>query len=1022
MRVKYIALFFIIIALAWSTTPFVAHAEIVTMYSQPDASGEMISQQATFLNTWIASESIGNLILGKDRLTITFTIKDPNASNTRGQPAGVSLETCANCQDLQKYFFTNADRTLLSDGAFHTFTVQTGTTTRGTADGETPIYATFFNLSQYHNSTHLKSNADGTIPYLIIEGTPPTPPEVPQAPSDAVTVYTQSDKTGVMTNPQPTFLNAHIDSADLGNLNLGQGKLYITFTMKDPNADNTNHTPTGVAMGTCATCQDLQKYFFTDEDRTLLADQAFHTFMVETGTTTNSYADGTRSVFINFFNLSQYQYGTKIKSNSDGTIPYLIIKNLPPPDPCATPGACASNVLFLPGIEGSRLYEGTGCGKSAEEKLWEPYESLLKAIRGAGDDKVRNLFLNNAGESVCSDIYTKEGDILDSAGGDIYKSFISEMNGLKSDNTITDWKPIAYDWRLSLNDLLNKGTERDDKIYYAEATSTPYIEQTLRALAASSKTKKVTIVAHSNGGLVAKALLNQLGSSTSKSLVDKIVLVGAPQSGAPIDIGALMYGYDQGISSWGIPILHSGVARELAQNSPMAYHLLPSQNYFDSVASDANHPVARFAGDAYAKEISVYDTTIDNTTELYDFLRASSLNSSLIDYANVQHSVLDSWTPPDGIEVSQIAGWGADTVAGIDFYTASGVSALSSLTPVSMYKPIFTEDGDGTVPVSSALMMASSTNMKKYWVNLDSYRKSTSIKRSHKDIFEVPSLQDFIKNIIKNSTSTLPAYISTNQPPPTSDKKLFFFLHSPLTLQLTDSSGNVTGLAEDNSMTQDIPDSSYGEFGDVKYITVPQGNNYELTMHGQDSGSFALEIQESSGGVIANSSIITNVPTTASTFASLTISDGISTASALIVDENGDGTKIIEITPKIGETVNYVPSATPPAQETSSGQGGAYITPSISTESTQEIEIPMATASEQIVPSASDITTSTPAIITVQAEKKTPISVTPSKKVNKNIPQTASVYSASQQPFLKMAGIRMYTGFYRMWIMLKKLF
>lgn len=104
------------------------------------------------------------------------------------------------------------------------------------------------------------------------------------------------------------------------------------------------------------------------------------------------------------------------------------------PDPCAVPGACASNVLFLPGIEGSRLYEGTGCGKSAEEKLWDPVaDSLIKILRGAGDDKVKDLFLDSTGESVCSDIYAKTDDIIDSVkGSNIYKSFIDEMNGLKA--------------------------------------------------------------------------------------------------------------------------------------------------------------------------------------------------------------------------------------------------------------------------------------------------------------------------------------------------------------------------------------------------------------------------------------------------------------------------------------------------------------------------------------------------------------------------------------------------------------
>ncbi|MFA5998237.1 MAG: hypothetical protein WC814_02525 [Candidatus Paceibacterota bacterium] len=704
-----------------------------------------------------------------------------------------------------------------------------------------------------------------------------------------------------------------------------------------------------------------------------------------------------------------------------------------------------SNVLFLPGIEGSRLYEGVGCGKAAEEKLWEPIaDSLLQILRGAGNDKARDLFLTQSGASVCSDIYAKVGDIVDAVrGNNIYRSFIDEMNGLEADGTINDWKPVAYDWRLSLLDLLHKGAERDGKIFYAggneSATSTPYIEQTLRALAGSSKSGKVTIVAHSNGGLVAKALLNELGNAEAAALIDKVLLVGAPQSGAPEALGAALVGHNAGIYKYGFPILSNAVARELAQNSPMAYHLLPSGNYLESIASDLAHPVARFAGDAYAKEISAYGSTIDNRTELDGFLLATEggrekpvasnvdsaeiLNSSLLDYANGQHDILDSWTPPAGIEVSQIAGWGIDTVAGIDFYTPQPINALTALEPMRKYNPLFTEDGDGTVPVPSALLMASNTNVKRYWLNLFAYNNETELDREHKDLFEIPSLRDFIKNIIKNSTSTLPAYISTSQPAPlTGNKKLTFFLHSPLTLQLTDSSGNVTGLAEDDSMTQDIPDSTYGEFGEVKYITVPEGD-YTLSMNGQASGTFSLDMQESSGGVITTSSIIANVPTTASTLASLTISGGLDTVSALTVDQNGDGTDILTITPHIGETVIYEPPAPEPTVS-SSGSGGG--------EAIFSLPIPVVVATTTETPATATplielAATNTPAIAvstkSPQTRRRPPVPTFESpQKANINVSQTASVHNASQQPALKKLGETVYNSLHRLWRGLKVIF
>ncbi|MDO8593842.1 MAG: DUF5011 domain-containing protein [bacterium] len=701
---------------------------------------------------------------------------------------------------------------------------------------------------------------------------------------------------------------------------------------------------------------------------------------------------------------------------------------------------CYDNVLFLPGIEGSRLYEGTGCGGAAEEKLWDPVaDSVLKILRGAGDDKVKKLFLDSAGKSVCSDVYAKADDIIGTvSGSNIYKSFIDEMNGLVTDGTVAAWKATAYDWRLSLTDLLTNGAEHGGKIYYAEATSIPYIEQTLRALAAGSKTGKVTIVAHSNGGLVAKALLNQLGGLASKSLVDKLIMVGAPQSGAPESLGALLVGYNAGIYKFGFPIVSDTVARDLAANSPMTYHLLPSEDYLESTAGDSAHPVARFAGDAYSAETSAYGATIRNRADMDSFIRSfSTTNSSLIDYANTQHASLDFWSPPDGISVSQIAGWGADTVAGIDFYTPPPVSVAAALSPIRAYRPIFTEDGDGIVPVPSAIMMASSTSVKRYWVNLFTYNRDSNTGRKHKDIFEITQLEDFIKNIIKNSTSTLPAYIVTSQPATITDnKKLTFFLHSPLTLELTDASGNVTGLATDGSMTQDIPNSSYGEFGDVKYVTVPHGSSYTLTMRGQESGTFSLDMQESSGGVVTTSSTIANVPTTPTTLASLTITDGIGSASALSVDKNGDGASIVKVTPKAGETVSYVeprrshwgpmPLIKTDSKETSqdavSVSTSSPVASAVSTESratTTPIIETVATSTTETV-----VIQERPTIISL-ATKRPSVSVAAPLVVANSLPdlsQTASAYGASQQHIFAKLGSAVYNGLYGLWTALKNFF
>ena len=200
------------------------------------------------------------------------------------------------------------------------------------------------------------------------------------------------------------------------------------------------------------------------------------------------------------------------------------------PPPCTED--CFSNVLFLPGIEASRLYENG-------ERLWE-----------GKDDQVELLYLDDNGASKNQNIYAK--GVIDVFTGApisvaIYDAFLGDLAQKKSGGVIEDYAAVAYDWRLSIPDILASGTEEPNgAIYYNRATSTPYIEQTLRRLADSSRTGKVTIVTHSNGGLLAKALISELGDEAD-DLIDKVIMVGAPQLGTPKAIGSLLHGYDTGI-------------------------------------------------------------------------------------------------------------------------------------------------------------------------------------------------------------------------------------------------------------------------------------------------------------------------------------------------------------------------------------------------------------------------------------------------------------------------------------------
>src|SRR6185295_15310968 len=84
----------------------------------------------------------------------------------------------------------------------------------------------------------------------------------------------------------------------------------------------------------------------------------------------------------------------------------------------------------------------------------------------------------------------------------IYGSFMKFLDGLAADGTIRGWKSFGYDWRKPIAEVVAGRTQR--------ATTTESLVETVEALAADSKTGKVTLIAHSNGGLVAKYLVKTL--------------------------------------------------------------------------------------------------------------------------------------------------------------------------------------------------------------------------------------------------------------------------------------------------------------------------------------------------------------------------------------------------------------------------------------------------------------------------------------------------------------------------------
>lgn len=570
---------------------------------------------------------------------------------------------------------------------------------------------------------------------------------------------------------------------------------------------------------------------------------------------------------------------------------------------------CFSNVLFLPGLESSRLYTKRGDG--SEDQLWEPN----------GKSDVEDLYLNTDGASKNTNIYTR--DIIretntplpaGSAGQNIYKSFADTMNQLVNDFKIADWRAYAYDWRQDINDIVNNGTK-----YEGETLS---LVETLGSLVASSKNGKVTIVSHSNGGLLAKALLKKLQNDKVADIsnlidsVDVLILVAVPEIGTASALPTVMHGYDQRILlSWLLDEVH---ARELGRNMLGAYGLLPSKEYVNRVnASPVTFVDTVLPSGVTTDMVQAFGGAIDSYSEYKDFLFGAegrinpavnqinlpiSLSQNLFSKAENLHDRIDAFTPPESMRVIEVAGWGLDTVVSFEYYPKCESTTLSGCVFILDERPKFTYDGDGTVVVPSAQHMSFLGSAEKYWVDLPeqnrqlrNFRKN----REHADILEVNSLNNLITSVIKDGNIVLDAVLRNSKPLDTSNR-LRLSVHSPVTIDAYDAEGNHTGkicptgsdfcYAEEN-----ILNSSYLEFGEGKYINLPEDQMSKIKLQGTGTGTFTYESEK----VLPNETSITSsfidIPVTTQTQAEITLDQAGTPQLAL--DVTGDGVTDFNLVP-----------------------------------------------------------------------------------------------------------------------------
>ena len=509
-----------------------------------------------------------------------------------------------------------------------------------------------------------------------------------------------------------------------------------------------------------------------------------------------------------------------------------------------------SNVAFLPGLLGSRLYTN---GFLGEDELWIPDHN---------QDMCQLRPLENG--LTATDIYTR--DIIEAPFGgtvEVYGEFVQFMNALVTQRYINSWKPLPYDWRLDAGQIVREGVIIGDHGNTVVSQLTASIED----LAQTSQTEKVTIVTHSNGGLVVKELMRELAATGKSNLVDRIIMIAPPQLGTPKAVSSLLHGDDSGLA--GGLLLSEHIAREAGETMIGSYNLLPSQEYFNRVASpviefDSNSPLT-------ANFINLYGNQIDDYSELRKFLlgdegarsepfsgqclntpvdtsQPNVLRSALIERVQSLHAFSDSWQPPPDVDVIQVAGWGLATARGISYTSKRRCPLLCG--QVLTHRRLDTIDGDGTVVTPSATSIPTSPFVQTFYLNLDTSNRGFFVSdRDHASIMAATPIQDLIHALLDNNTNPSVNHITTSKP--SGANWLRLQLRSPVVFDIHDSAGRHTGLKSNEEtasafqvVEKQIPNSSFVRFGDEWYVTLDTRDDYQIELRGLELGTFTLVLEE----------------------------------------------------------------------------------------------------------------------------------------------------------------------------------
>ena len=486
-------------------------------------------------------------------------------------------------------------------------------------------------------------------------------------------------------------------------------------------------------------------------------------------------------------------------------------------------------IVIVPGIAGTILQDANGSEvwPNIKKMLVSPSDNYLDALT-VGASTIRAAAILKTVTLVVGGVTVLSDDFY----GNLIKAFANEgyVEG-------KDLFTVPYDWRLDID------------------SSVSALAGVIARARAAASSGKINIIAHSMGGLLVKKYLATVAAATGApaSFLDKLVLAGVPEIGAPYAFKILDYGDDLGI-----PIVSRDEVRRIAHSMPAMYELLPSARYA-AVAGSYMHD---FRGGG--------SVSLDHAAIARFLAGVAGANSdpALAARADAFHLTIDT-APVAAPNVYTIVGCGKPTIAGYDLYD-NGVVDLEW------------ESGDGTVPEVSA--MDRENNSHAYYV----MSGATGIDHTGlvSDARPVALITSIIAGtagaggagtgpVAPGSPAPLPQGISssaadcaTQSAAASNDTTIEFGIHgvgtgtavNAIAFGVYDASGNYTGVTASGTALTGIPGSDYEKIGNNIFVIVPAGGRYRSIERSTAPGAFAMKVRGYRGLMLDREATYLSVP------------------------------------------------------------------------------------------------------------------------------------------------------------------